>query len=204
MPYLFPSVLQKFIRVPTKQVYEALSQFLEEICNERSGGEKTFKANIGKGVGVALKIQLLPEGEISLLMLKFDYRGLILIILASLAISIGLSLLTSSFIPLFLGVMFMPIFAYRTSFAIERFLNEFNKILRGLEIEYARRKLMEDRAKWQRNPKNINDLYKKLCKIHIKTWGNIYTLEYKIKEYQRQGLTRNEAIRKIAEEEGIF
>ena len=204
MPYLFPSVLQKFIRVPIKEVYEALSQFLEEACSGRSDEEKTFKANVGKGVGVALKIQLLPEGEASLLTLKFNYRGLILIILASLAVSIGLSLFTSSFIPLFLSVVLMPIFAYRASSAVERFLDEFSKILHGLEIEYARRKLMEDRVKWQRSPKNVNDLYERLCEIHMKTWGDTFTLEYKIKEYQRQGLTRNEAIRKIAEEEGIF
>jgi len=204
MPYLFPSNLRKFIRVPAEQTCEMLSQILEEIRDVKTGGERVFKANIGKGVGVALKIRLLPEGEASSLEFNFNYRGLVSMILAVLAVSVGLSLSLSSFTPLILSVIGMPILVYRASFVIERFLSDFNNFLQGLEIEYNRRKLVEDRIRWQRNPKDANDLYKKLRKKHIKIWGSTYALEYKINEYQRQGLTRDEAIRKIAEEEGIF
>jgi len=205
MPYSFPSNLRKSIRVPVEQAYGVLSQVLEEISDrKKSGGERVFRVHISKGMGIILRIRLLPEGEFSSLEFNFDYRGFIFIILAALAILIGLSLLLSSFTLLVLGVIVMPILAYRASFTIERFLRDFYDILRGLEIEYSRRKLMEDRARWQRNPKNVDDLYKKLCEKHVKTWGDTYALKYKIEEYQRRGLTRDEAIRKIAEEEGIF
>lgn len=204
MPYSFPSTFRKFVRIPIEQTYKALSQVLEEVYDEKLGKEKIFKTNIGKGVGVTVKIRLLPEGEISSLEFNFDYRGLILIILAVLAASIGLCLLISSFTLLVFNLIAIPVLTYRASFAIERFLSNFNEILRGLEIEYGRRKLMEDRMRWQRSPKNVNDLYKRLCEKYIKIWGDIYALKYKMEEYQSQGLTREEAIRKIAEEEGVF
>jgi len=54
-----------------------------------------------------------------------------------------------------------------------------------------------------KHPKDVKKLYDKLVKKYLKTWGNINILEYKISEYIKLGLTREEAIRKTAEEEGI-
>lgn len=203
MPHPFPSALRKFVRVPAEEAYKALSQILEEPSGGKPEEENLFKAKVGKGVGVSLKIRLIPEGEAASLEIKFHYRGLILLISAALAASIGLSLLASSLAPLALGAVATPILIYRAGSNIEEFLKYFDDVLRGLESEYARRKLMEDRIRWQRSPKNVNHLYEKLRERQIKIWGSTYILEYKIKEYQRLGLTREEAIRKIAEEEGV-
>jgi hypothetical protein len=198
----FPSRFQRFIRAPAGWLSEALSQILEETC-KGANEERIFKADIGKWTGVTLMLRLMPEGDVSFLELTFVYRGLILAILASLIIFIGLGILSSSIIPL-IGLTVIPIMTYRAGFEISSFLSDFNNILLGLEAEYSRIKIMEDRVRWQLNPKDIGDLYRRLCSKYIKVWGSTYALEYKISEYQRQGLTRDEAIRKVSEEEGIF
>jgi hypothetical protein len=41
-------------------------------------------------------------------------------------------------------------------------------------------------------------------KRHIDTWGNTNVLKYKIEDYQSKGLTYEEAIIRIAEEEGVI
>jgi len=64
--------------------------------------------------------------------------------------------------------------------------------------------LAESRKRWQADPRSANALYKRLLEKHIKVWGDAHVLEYKISEYVKIGLTREEAIRKTAEEEGIF
>jgi hypothetical protein len=198
----FPSRFQRFIRAPAGWLSEALSQVLSETY-KGAGEERFFKADIGKWTGVTLRIRLIPEGDASILDFIFVYRGLVLVILASLLIFIGLGILFSSMIPL-IGLAIIPIMFYRAGFEIGNFLSNFNNILLGLEIEYSRKKIMEDRVRWQLNPKDIDDLYRRLCSKYIKVWGSTYALEYKISEYQKQGLTRDEAIRKISEEEGIF
>ncbi len=197
----FPSRFQKFIRVPAEHLQKTLSQVLGE-C-EKAGEKKVFKTSVGRGTGVTLRVRLLPEGEVSSIEFAFSYQGLAILILAFLIALIGLSLLLSSAIPL-IGLIIIPLLAYRADSAVERSLSELDNILRALETEYARRKISEERARWQCNPKNVDALYRRLREKHLKIWGSTYVLEYKMNEYQRQGLTREEAIRKIAEEEGIF
>lgn len=199
----FPSRLRRFVRVPEDYIHENLPQFLSSVHEEESDGLKFYRANIGGGIGAKLRVYVLPEGEVSSLDLRFDYRSLALILILLFVISAGLSLALSSIFPLF-GVLLMLILIYRVSFAIENLLNDLSNILLGFEIEYSRKKLMEERARWQQNPKDASELYRRLCEKHIKTWGNTYALEYKINEYQREGLTREESIRRVAEQEGIF
>lgn len=193
----FPSRLQKFVRVPPGWLYEMLSQFLGE------AKEGAFRVNVGGRTGVTLRVRLVPEGDSSSLDLDFSYRGLMIMVLLALIVVVGLCLLFSSAIPL-AGLIIILLVAYRAGLETNEFIREFNNVLIGLEAEYARKSLMEDRIRWQMNPKDINDLYRRLREKHIKVWGNTFILEYKIGEYQRHGLTRDEAIRKIAEEEGIF
>jgi len=198
----FPSRFRRFIRAPAGWLSDVLSQVLSETY-KGSGEESFFKAGVGKWTGVTLMIRLIPEGDASSLEFIFIYRGLVSVILASLVTFIGLGIIFSSMIPL-IGLAIIPIMFYRAGFEIGNFLSNFNNILLGLEIEYSRKKIMEDRVRWQLNPKDVDDLYRRLSSKYIKVWGSTYALEYKISEYQKQGLTRDEAIRKISEEEGIF
>ncbi len=199
----FPSRLRRFVRVPADYIYENLPRFLSNMHEEESDGLKFFRANISGGVGAKIRVYVLPEGEVSLLDLRFDYRSLVLILIPLLIILVGLSLALSSIFPLF-GVLLILLLIYRAGSAVENLLNDLSNILLGFEIEYARKKLMEERARWQQNPKDVSELYRRLCEKHIKTWGNTYALEYKINECQKEGLTREESIRRVAEQEGIF
>ncbi|MBS7634525.1 hypothetical protein KEJ34_03375 [Candidatus Bathyarchaeota archaeon] len=199
----FPSRLRRFVRVPADYIHENLPRFLSNVHEEESDGSKFFRANISGGIGAKLRVYVLPEGEVSSMDLRFDYRGLALILILLLVILIGLSLALSSITPLF-GVLLILLLIYKVNFAVENLLNDLSNILLGFEIEYARKRLMEERARWQQNPKDVSELYRRLCEKHIKTWGNTYALEYKINEYQKEGLTKEESIRKVAEQEGIF
>ncbi|MEM2643658.1 MAG: hypothetical protein QW592_02140 [Candidatus Bathyarchaeia archaeon] len=198
----FPSRFQKFVRAPAEWLCEKLVQVLGEIY-KKNEGEFIFKSSINSGTGVTLKARLIPEGDFSLIEFIFGYRMFTLVILVVLIFFVGLSVASSSLFPL-IGLIIIPLLAHRASSKIDGFLEEISKILVGLEGEYARKRLAEERAKWQSSPKDVGELYRRLCEKHIKIWGNTYALEYKISEYQRQGLTRDEAIRKTADEEGIF
>lgn len=198
----FPSRFRKFVRVPVNWLSEALSQFLGGL-HEEINGERVFKTNVKGGLGVKLKLRIIPEGDFSSLEFDFNYRSLIFMVFAIFILLVGLSLIFSSIVPL-TGLIAIPLLIYVVGFKVNNFISEFSGILLGLEAEYARRKLMEDRIRWQSNPKDIDDLYRRLREKYIKIWGSTYALEYKMNEYQRQGLTRNEAVRKIAEEEGVF
>lgn len=171
---------------------------------EEDSEGRMFKSAVGWRVGATLKMRVIPEGDVSSLEFEFSYRRLMLTILIALIILIALSVTLSSLIPLLLLLAAIPLLVYKTSLDINEFLRRVGDTLLGLEIEYQRRRLMEDRARWRSDKRNVEDLYRRLREKHIKTWGSTFTLEYKIREYERQGLTRDEAIRKIAEEEGIF
>jgi hypothetical protein len=96
----------------------------------------------------------------------------------------------------------MPLILNANNSAVS-FLDMVNKTLPFVEKEFAHKALLADRERWKAQPQDTDTLYKKLNEKHINTWGDTKILEYKIAEYQTLGLTRNEAIRKAAEEEGI-
>ncbi|MEM1607197.1 MAG: hypothetical protein QXS05_04965 [Candidatus Bathyarchaeia archaeon] len=199
-----PSRIHKTVKVPANWLHETILQIIPGVTAEEEDGRKTFKSTIGWKVGVTLKIWVIPEGEVSSLEFDFSYRRLTFTILIALIAFTALSLILSSFVPFLLILAATPLLIYRISLEVNEFLRKISDTFSGLEVEYYRRKLMEDRARWRSDKRDIVALYRRLCEKHIKMWGSTFTLEYKIREYERQGLTRDEAIRKIAEEEGIF
>jgi len=162
----------------------------------------SFRAKMAGAVGATLIVKIVSEGEVSVLDFRFSYGKFLLGAAAVFVAVICLSLLLGSLLPL-LGSLLILVLAYNVNFAVLKFLNVLNETLPYLEREYARRALTEDRKRWQERPEDTEELYTRLREKHVKTWGNVNVLEYKITEYQTQGLTRNEAIRRAAEEEGI-
>ncbi|MCD6470708.1 hypothetical protein J7L29_07925 [Candidatus Bathyarchaeota archaeon] len=198
-----PSRFQKFIRVPTDRVCEALRQTLSNMEEGEEDSWKIFWAIVEGGIGTKVNLRIMPEGEVSSLNIGFSYQKPTLILIGFLAAFIGLGVIFSPFL-LLVGIPLATALIYKIHSAVNRFLGSLNELLHGLEAEYMREKLMEERSRWQRSPKDVSDLYRRLREKHIKMWGNTFALEYKINEYQRRGLTREEAIRKVADEEGIF
>ena len=162
----------------------------------------SFKARLGGKTGASTHLRVFSEGDVSTLEFSFSYRGAIYASFAVLAAMIGLSLVFWTPIP-GVGSAIVLLFAFRANSAVVRFLNTVNEALPHIEREYARRALVEDRKRWESEPRDTEQLFTRLGEKHMKMWGNINVLWYKINEYQRQGLIYKEAVRKIAEEEGI-
>ena len=198
-----PSRFQKFIRVPADRVCEALRQTLSNMEEREEDSWKIFWAIVEGGIGTKVNLRIMPEGGVSSLSIGFSYRKPILILIGFLVAFVGLGVIFSPFL-LLVGIPLVTALIYKIHLAVNRFLGSLNELLHGLEAEYMREKLMEERSRWQRSPKDVSDLYRRLREKHIKMWGNTFALEYKINEYRRRGLTREEAIRKVADEEGIF
>ncbi|MCW4021382.1 MAG: hypothetical protein NWF14_09185 [Candidatus Bathyarchaeota archaeon] len=207
-PFLvFPSKTRKYAHITAKQAYESIIHLMRKNLDaknieERKDATLAVKAKLGGTIGVKVNIQVIPEDDLSVLDIGFSYRNFLFATFAVLVIVIGLSLVYQTPLPGVGAALILPV-AYTVNFTVVRFLDTLNKVLPYLEQEFARRSLMEDRERWQSQPKNTEDLYRRLHEKHVRTWGNINILEYKIAEYQAQGLTRNEAIRKAAEEEGV-
>jgi len=207
-PYLlFPSRTRKYVRLTVQHAYESIKNLLGEVSGskiELSQEEPlTAKARLDGEFGATVTIQVFPEGDVSALEIAFSYRRAVYIAVAVGLITIlsGLLVFQSEFI--FLGLVFIAPIVYKANYSAVRFLDLVIKTLPFIEKEFAYKALMADRERWEAQPKDTEALYKRLSEKHIKTWGNSKVLEYKVAEYQKLGLTRAEAIRMTAEEEGV-
>jgi len=207
---IFATNLRRFVRVPPKEVYDSLIQFLQQdldgknIMSEERDMIVTIKLRgVAKAVGFTAHIRILPENDSSAIELGFSYRGFIVIALMLLVGMITLSIVLLSAIPL-IGIVSIFLLLHSLSSASGIFLGSINDFLLLLERDHDQRLLIESRKRWQSDPKRTDDLYKRLVNKHAKVWGDSHALEYKLSENMRMGLAREEAIRKVAEEEGIF
>jgi len=204
---IFPSKLRKFVRLTPKQAYEGLISLMQMDLGAKKVQSKLeehpfIKIKLGGAVGVTVNVRIFAEDGACTLEFSFTYRRLLYLSLIVLITVLGLSLFWNK--ASLVGVISLPFLVYKVNSRVLHFLAALNEFLPRLEAEYARMALAEERKRWQLEPKDTKGLYRRLCEKHVKTWGDTHALEYKIAEYERQGLTREEAIRKTAEEEGIF
>ena len=208
LPPMFPSMRRKYVRVPPEYAYKYIIHILTEDLGLKDTkikhlGDLSLGTSLGGKFGASLKVNITREGDISVLNIRFQY-GKIMGLATSLfiaAVLISLSLGTSW--PM-LGVAILLPLTYQANIEVVKFLSVLNETLPFLEQEYAHQVLLKDRERWRKHKRNIKELYEKLRKKHIETWGNTEVLKYKIEEYQSMGLSYEEAIIKIAEEEGVI
>jgi len=208
-PFLaFPSRTRKYVRLTPEQAYDTMIHLMREnakaeIIEDRKEATPFIKARLGGRIGATVSLGMFPEGDVTALEFGFSYRTALFASLVVLVASIGLSVRFWTPIPA-VGSAVIPLFAFKANLAVGNFLNAINEALPYIEREYARKALMRDRKRWQSEPKDTEELFRRLSEKHMRTWGNTNVLWYKINEYQRQGLVYNEAVRRIAEEEGIY
>jgi len=208
-PYLlFPSRTRKYVRLTGQQAYESVNNLLSEISGSKtfeSRQEETLltKARLDGILGVTVTIQVFPEGDVSALDLAFSYRRAMYAVVAVILTFLFLGLLVFHATISILGFALIFPIIYIANDSAVKFLELVNKTLPLIEKEFSYKALMADRERWEAQPKDTKALYKKLSEKHVKTWGNTKVLEYKVAEYQKLGLTRAEATRKVAEEEGV-
>lgn len=201
--------VRKFVRVPSKEVYSSLLYLLEQDLDASVESEEetmliTAKLKgIAKVVGFTVHIRVLPESEASTLELSFSYRSFIFVAFALLISMIVLSTALLSMIPL-VGIVVLSLLMHNLGSASSEFLRSVSDFLLLLERDRDQKLLAESRKRWQADSRKVDDIYKTLLDRHVKVWGDARVLDYKISEYMRTGLTREEAIRKVADEEGIF
>lgn len=202
------SETRKFIRVPSSRVYGDLLIFLQDELGgvnveseEESGVIIAKKAVIGP-VRIKANIRILPEGEASAIKLDFSYRSFFLIMFASLGFMVVLCGVFLSVIPLF-GIVLLIVLMQNLGSAAGSLMTSISEFLFLLEKSYTQEQRREARKRWQADSRSVEDLYERLLDTHTKIWGHARVLEYKISEYVSEGLTREEAIRRVADEEGI-
>jgi hypothetical protein len=204
---VFPSKIRRYVRLTVQQAYESTIHLLSEVSKPREietkqGEILAAKARLDGQLGAIMTLSVFPEGDVSALDFAFSYRRLMYAMLGIVAIVIALIFILQNIIPILGLVLIVPL-AYNANNSAVRFLDSVNEALPFIEKELAHKALMANRERWEAQPKDTEALYIRLSEKHIKTWGNTKVLEYKVKEYEALGLTRNEAIRKIAEEEGV-
>jgi len=193
------------MHAPPEYAYQCIIHVLREKmgCSKiRRIGELSLETRLSSYIGAVLTVQISHEGGISILDLRFNYARVILSAALLLGTTIILSLLSNSVLPILGAAAFLPI-AYKANNDAVEFLMVLNEILPLAEKEYARQSLLKERERLRRSGVDVAALYEKLKRKHIETWGDINVLKYKIEEYQSAGFTYEEAIIKIAEEEGV-
>ena len=200
----------KFIRVPSRRVYRDLSYFLQEelgasnVENQEDSLLIIAKKGIMNVITIKIEIRIQPEGEASKIDLNFGYRNFLAAALAVLSFLILLSAVSLSFIPLLAIIPLIMLMQILGSGAVTSFTASISEFLLLLEKSHEKEQLDEARRRWQADTRGISDLYERLVAAHTEIWGHTRVLEYKISEYTEQGLTKEEAIRKVAEEEGAL
>jgi hypothetical protein len=205
---LFPSRIRKYVRLTGPQAHESINGLVNEVPSSKilssSQGETlTTKMRLDGIFGASVTVNVISEGEVSALDFVFSYRRVMSIafIVGTIIISLGLVFRNTLTV---VGFALVIAFIFHVNNSAVNFLDVLNKTLPFIEKEVAKKALSADRERWKAQPKDTEDLYRRLSEKHVKTWGNTKVLEYKIAEYKIQGLTRDEAIRKAAEEESII
>jgi len=207
--HIFISNVRRFVRAPPQEVYRSLLQFLDEDLGAKhikTDEEKLLirirLKGITKAFGFTARIRILREDGASTIELNFSYRSFLITAFILLISVIVLSIAYFSIIP-FIGVILLFLLIFSLGSASSSLLSSINNFLVLFERDYDQRLLTESRRRWQADSKSADYLYKRLIGKHIKVWGDSHALEYKLSEYMRMGLTREEAIRKVAEDEGV-
>ncbi len=207
-PYTFPTRVRLFTKLPPKYLNENLTKLLGSILGDdkvrydvESG---VIKAGLVKPFGMVVDVKVMSEDGSSSIEFRFRYNGLLYTALILTFVTVSLTLILSSIYPL-IGLLAVILLIHKTKSSTIGLLNKVSEALPYLEEEYARITLQEERRRWMEQPKDVEELYRRLEEKYRKLWGSTYILEYKIREYMEQlRLTREEAIRKTAEEEGIY
>ena len=204
---ILPSFRQKYIRVPAEYANRCIMHILKENFGLRSEeiehNNLGFNVRIGGLLGVDLKVQLSSEGEVTLITFRFSYKRVILILALILIIAAVVSLSLYSALPLVAALLAFPAI-YRANSEANRLLSLINEAAPLLEREFEHQSILKERKRLREFEVNIDDLYKRLCRRHMEVWGSLNVLEYKLREYQSKGFSHEEAILKVAEEEGII
>ena len=204
----FPSRIRKYVRLTGPQAYESVNSLVNEVSGSKilssSQGETlTTKMRLDGIFGASVTVNVISEEEVSAIDFVFSYRSTISIAFIVSIIIISLGLLVFKNILTVVGFALVIPLIFNANNSAVNFLEVLNKTLLFIENEVAQKALSADRERWKAQPKNTEDLYRRLSEKHVKTCGNTKVLEYKIAEYKIKSLTREEAIRKTAEEEGI-
>lgn len=205
-PLIFPLRKSRHIKLKSEQIYESLIKILSDsVKAEVKVDEKKLfmEAKLEGALGATVKINIFPEGEVCDIDIAFFYTRFAMAASSLLIGTITICLILWSLVPL-IGNVFSLILGYGVNSSILTFLNNLYRALPYIERDYARKALLKDRERWKGDPRNETELYRKICKKHMKNWGNINVLEYKVTYLESQGLTRKEAIRKVAEDEGVI
>ncbi len=205
---LFPSKIRKYVRLRGPQAHESISNLIDEVPGSRiissSEGETlTTKVRLDGLFGASATVNVVSEGEVSALDIAFSYWRAMAISFVIGTVMISLLLLVFMNTLVVVGfALVIPLIIHASNTAVE-FLDVLNKTMPFIQKEVAQKALEANRERWKATPKDTEKLHRRLSEKHVKTWGNTKVLEYKIAEYKVQGLTRDEAIRKAAEEEGV-
>ena len=203
---ILPSFRQKYIRVPAEYANRCIMHVLKEnfgLRSEEIEHNKGFNVRIGGFLGVDLKVQLSSEGEVTLITFRFSYKRVILTLALIFIIAAVASLSFYSALPLVAALLAFPAI-YRANSEANRLLSLINEVAPLLECEFERQSILKERKKLREFEVNIDDLYKRLCRRHMEVWGSLNVLEYKLREYQSKGFSHEEAILKVAKEEGVI
>jgi hypothetical protein len=205
---LFPSRIRKYVQLTGPQAHESIKGLVNEVSGSKilssnQGETLTTKMRLDGIFGASVTVNVISEGDVSALDIIYSYRRAMSIafIVGTIIISLGLLVFRNTLTVVGFALV-IPLIFHANNSAVN-FLDVLNKTLPFIEKEVAQKALSADRERWKAQPKDTEDLYRRLSEKHIKTWGNTKVLEYKIAEYKIQGLIRDEAIRKAAEEEGV-
>jgi len=205
---LFPLRIRKYVRLTGPQAHESINSLVNEvpgskILSSSQGETLTTKIRLDGIFGASVTVNVISEGDVCALDIIYSYRRAMSIafIIGTIIISLGLLVFRNTLTVVGFALVIPLIFHANNS--ATNFLDVLNKTLPFIEKEVAQKALSADRERWKAQPKDTEKLYRRLSEKHVKTWGNTKVIEYKISEYKIQGLTREEAIRKAAEEEGI-
>ena len=198
------------VNLPAEMVYHAILNYVK--AGEFSKGAKVkrlmeptyIEVEPGDAAfGERVKIGITPQGDKSQVQLDFDFRGVAAVWLALFAFDLVALIITHD-IRALIGLSFaIMILIMITGSMVGRYMDRLSKFLSFVEQTGVIPEFKKEAE--EKLPADVDALYQRLTRTYSAVYGrDVRMVERKIQSYMRTGLSREEAIKKLAESEGFL
>ncbi|RLG96981.1 hypothetical protein DRO29_03805, partial [Candidatus Bathyarchaeota archaeon] len=198
------------VNLPAEMVYHAILNYVK--AGKFSKGAKVkrlmeptyIEVEPGDAAfGERVKIRITPQGDRSQVQLNFDFRGVAAVWLALFAFDLVALIITHD-IRALIGLSFaIMILIMITGSMVGRYMDRLSKFLSFVEQTGVIPEFKKEAE--EKLPADVEALYERLIHTYSAVYGrDVRMVERKIRSYMRTGLSREEAIKKLAESEGFL
>ena len=149
----------------------------------------------------SLDVRILPQNGRSRMEFNFDFSPFLSLIIFSIAVLLLVGLSRPGYMYIYL-LAIIPLIQYCPKETVKNFMERLDSFFIQLPTEVTLGFKVEEAE--ERRPLDVDTLYERLTRRYDAAYGRgVWMVDRKIQSYMKEGLSREEAIGRLAEEEGL-